>query len=364
MKIRSVCYILSYYIPDYVRTRTLVSALEKIETIRLYQARNSSKGFLRYFQTLWKLIVIRILHNPEFYILGFRGYEFFWFVRLITIGKPLIYDEMMSPYDSLMNEHKAIKQGGFIAKLIYLYEKSIIHSSEIILTDTNIHKEYFQKLFQITPEKIFAISVGTDEDLFHPIDSAIDRDVSSPFEILFYGSFLPLHGMDTILKAASILHGHPIHFTLIGGYKINLSGFHQMIKEFNLLNVTHIDWVKFEDLPEQIARTDIGLGGPFGNTGQGKRVITGKTFQFLAMAKPVIVGETIMDCGFENKTNCLVVPQGDEKALAEAIYWAFQHKTEIVQIGQRGYDLYQSQYSIKRISDQLKGVFPNEISAS
>src|SRR6187551_642451 len=120
MKTLSVCYILSYYIPDYVRTRTLVSALEKIDHIKLYQARNSSKGLIRYFQTLSQLIAIRIVHNPDFYVLGFRGYELFWVVRLLTLGKTLILDHMMSPYDSLMNEHKSVKKGGLIAKLIYL----------------------------------------------------------------------------------------------------------------------------------------------------------------------------------------------------------------------------------------------------
>ncbi len=354
MKIRSVCYILSYYIPDYVRTRTLISALEKIDTIRIYQARNSSKGFLRYFQTLWKLIVIRILYNPEFYILGFRGYEFFWFVRLITLGKLLIYDHMMSPYDSLMNEHKVIKKGGLIEKLIYLYEKSVIHSSEIILTDTDIHKEYFQQLFHVIPEKILAIPIGADEELFH-LQNTQSLDKPAAFEILFYGTFLPLHGMDVILGAASRLRNYRIHFILIGSNKSNR--YYQMIKQAALDNVTYIEWIAFEDLPRLIAQTDIGLCGPFGDTGQAHRVITGKTFQFLAMAKPVIVGEFVGNHGFEDKVNCLVVPQGDEKALAETIEWTFHHKTEIEQIGQKGYELYKSRYSIEQISEKLKKIF-------
>lgn len=357
MKTFSVCYILSYYIPDYVRTRTLVSALEKIENIKLYQARNSSKGFLRYFQTLWQLIVIRLTHNPDFYVLGFRGYEFFWVVRLLTIGKPLILDHMMSPYDSLMNEHKSVKKGGLIAKVIYLYEKSIIFSSKMILTDTLVHKEFFQKLFNISPKKILAIPVGTDEDLFHISQTVETPSASTNFEILFYGSFLPLHGMDTILKAASLLRDYPIHFTLIGGHKANLSIFHQMMKDLNLKNVEHINWVPFEELPALISKADIGLGGPFGNTGQAHRVVTGKTFQFLAMAKPVIIGETIVEYGFEDKLNCLMVPQGDEKALADAIYWAFQHQSELTEIGQQGYDLYHAHYSIASISEKLKGAF-------
>lgn len=350
----SVCYVLSYHHPNYIRTRTLVNALQKINDIRLYQARNSSKGIRRYFETLRELVVIRVLYNPEFYILGFRGYELFWLVRIITFGKPLIYDHMMSPYDSLLNERKVIKKGSFIEKLIYLYEKSVIHNSDIILTDTDLHKRYFQELFKVNFEKILTIPVGADEELFH-VHNKMQSLRSVAFEVLFYGTFLPLHGIDVILGAASRLRDRRIHFTLIGSNKSNR--YYQMIEQATLVNVTHIEWIAFEDLPQLIAQADIGLCGPFGNTGQARRVITGKTFQFLAMAKPVIVGEFVGDYGFEDKVNCLVVPQGNEKALAETIDWAFHHQTEIAQIGQKGYELYQSRYAIKQISEKLEKVF-------
>jgi glycosyltransferase involved in cell wall biosynthesis len=339
----------------------LVSALQKIDDIQLYQARNFSKGIWRYLETLWKLFALRISKKIDFFILGFRGYELFWPVRIITFGKPLIYDHMMSPYDSLLNERKLIKKGSFLEKIVYLYEKSIIDNSDIILTDTDIHKKYFRELFNVDPPKILEIPVGADEELFH-IHNPQSLDKPAVFEILFYGTFLPLHGIDVILGAASRLRDYRIHFILIGSNKSNQ--YYQMIKQATLVNVTHIEWMAFEDLPQLIAQADIGLCGPFGNTGQARRVITGKTFQFLAMAKPVIVGEFVGDHGFEDKVNCLVVPQGNEQALAEAIDWAFHHKTEIEQIGRKGYELYQSRYSIEQISKKLEKVFTHEISPS
>jgi glycosyltransferase involved in cell wall biosynthesis len=354
----SVCYILSYYSPNYIRTRTLVDALQSIDGIKLYQARNSFRGFLRYFQTIWKLITVRVLHNPDLYILGFRGYELFWVVRLITLGKPLIFDHMMSPYDSLVNETKRIGKHSLIAKLIYHYEKNILLACDLLLTDTGLHKHYFQELFRLDSQKIKVIPVGADEGLFFPTETPLINPKSTLFEVLYYGSFLPLHGMDIILKAALALLDYPIHFTLIGGNRLDLSNFHREIVEHNINNVNHISWVAFKDLPTYVARADLGLGGPFGNTGQALRVITGKTFQFLAMAKPVIIGEINEDCGFKDEVNCLMIPQGDEKLLAQAILWAFHNQSKLGCIGQRGYDLYYERYSAKQISDIMKeGIF-------
>ena len=348
---RSICYVLSYYAPDYVRTRTLVNALRQIEGVRLYEARNSSKGLRRYFETLWKLLLVRLRHDPQAYLLGFRGYEHFWPVRLLTAGRTLIYDHMMSPYDSLVNETGRVRKGGLLAGLIRFYERSILMASDLVLTDTDAHRLYFQDLFQIGEGRIAAVPVAADEEVFQPTKQAAPDE---PFEVLYFGSFLPLHGMDVILEAAAALKDLPVHITLIGGNRLDLSAFHRKVQEFRLGNVSHVGWVDFEDLPGYIARSHIGLGGPFGGTGQARRVITGKTFQFLAMAKPVIVGEIEQDCGFIDKVNCLLVPQGNPGALAQAISWAFQHPAELGQMGRRGYELYRERYSIQQVSGRLK----------
>ena len=352
-----VCYILSYYEPNYIRTRTLLRALQQIDTIHLYQARNGLRGFLRYFQTIWRLFIVRLRNDPKVYILGFRGYEFFWIVRLMTRGRTLIYDHMMSPYDSIVNEYKYIKADGFLARLIFQYERAILQSSDLILTDTGLHKTFFQKTFNLCSAKVFAVPVGTDEDVFIRNDSLRDFANNTPFEVLFYGSFLPLHGMEIILKSAAMVRDHPIHFTLIGGNKRRRAEINRMIQRFGLKNLTHLDWVKFESLPDMISRADIGLGGPFGGTGQAQRVITGKTFQFLAMAKPVVIGKIATDYGFEDKINCLIVPQGNAMSLADAIIWSLENKSELAQIGRKGYDLYQAHFSTRRISECLRESF-------
>lgn len=353
---KTVCYVLSYYSPEYIRTTTLIEALLRINGLRLFQARNTAKGIIRYVQTLFKLIKIRLLDNPDYYILGFRGYEIFWPVRIIAMRKILIYDHMMSPYDSLLNEKKRIPPGGFLDFLVYSYEKWVLRHANIVLTDTSSHKAYFSRLFHLPLEKIHVIPVGTDEKLFNPA-SCPSALPSKKFEVLFYGSFLPLHGVDIILQAALILRKEPIHFLLIGGNRVDLTDFHKTIDHCQLRNVSHQDWIDFAELPRAIKHATIGLGGPFGNTGQGRRVITGKTFQFMAMGRPVIIGETDEEAGFINKRNCLIAPQGNAEALAQAISWAGNHRNELDGIGERGRQLYLEQFSIDNIKNRMSALF-------
>ena len=75
-------------------------------------------------------------------------------------------------------------------------------------------------------EKIHSIPVGADENVFEPLASNIEYTITEEFKVLFYGSFLPLHGVDIILNAALMLKEYNIVFTLIGGGRIDLTTFH------------------------------------------------------------------------------------------------------------------------------------------
>ncbi len=346
-----VCYILSYRSPNYIRTITILNALARIKYLSVSRAINTFRSALfRYVETLLKLLYIRFTKRPDFYILGFRGYEIFWPVRLITYGKPLIFDHMMSPYDSIVNERHICRKGGVLDKLIYGYEKLLLHHSDFVLTDTDLHGDYFIKLFNLPLEKIHAIPVSTDETLFLRYNHLSSRvDSKDYFHVIYYGSFLPLHGVDVILEAARILSDKPIRFILVGGKS-------QMVKKFHEKNVIHKLWVDYEQLPDWIDKADLCLGGPFGNTGQAKRVITGKTFQFLAMSKPTIVGIIDKEYGFKDRDNALVVPQGDGEALAGAIRWSFENQDQLSDIGRRGQMLYLRKFSNDQVKDALLNI--------
>ena len=127
-----------------------------------------------------------------------------------------------------------------------------------------------------------------------------------------------------------------------------------MMNDLNLQNVIHEEWIEYDQLPQMISACDVCLGGPFGNTGQANRVITGKTFQFLAMGKPTIIGKITNDYGFEDKLNCLLVDQGNENQLAAGILWCFENQDKLSTIGQNACALYKNNFSVETIKKDLQ----------
>ena len=142
-----VCHVVSYRDPGYIRTRNLRAALEHLDACEVFDATNKRRGLLRYFETIWKTLRIRFQHHPDVYVLGFRGHEIFWIIRLISIGKPLIFDEFMSPSDALLFEGKGGLLGRIIGVLIFPLEWLCLHLSARCLTDTFLHRQFIADRF-------------------------------------------------------------------------------------------------------------------------------------------------------------------------------------------------------------------------
>ena len=351
----TVCYILSYKMPQYVRTQALLAMLDKGDNIRVVTAINSRTGLIRYFETLLQLLAVRFRCHPDIYILGFRGYEIFWPVRILTVGRPLIFDEFINLYLWVVEEHRKVRRDSIASKLIGYASTSMLCLSTKILSDTHSHAEYSSKQSGVDIEKFVPIYVGTNETLFSEVGSHVKK--TETFNVFYYGSyFLPLHGMDTLIEAATMLKELPITFTVIGGGNNTATeNFKNTIKENKLTNLSYHKRVAYEELRDYASSAQLCLGGPFGKTPQSELVITGKTFQFLSMAKPVVVGHNreTMRTGFTHKKNCLIVPRNDTKALADAIRWCYKNPEELKSIGKSGRVLFEEKFSIKTQSKVL-----------
>ena len=349
-----VCYVLAYRAPHYVRTEAILQALQNIPEIELFVARNSNKCLFRYIESLVKLLKIRFKENPDIYVIGFRGHEIYWFIRVLANKKKIIFDEMMSPWDAFAGEKNNYSRSNFISKSLYLIEKKILHNADVVLTDTEVHVEFLTSLFELEKEKMIAIPVGTDEHLFSVSVNRKTEKQFSKFLVFFYATFLPLHGVDYVLEAASLLQDINVSFLIIGGRGRTkaLRKFTKKLNEYNLPNLNHKEWVEPEQLPKLIANSDLCLGGPFGGTPQARRVVTGKTYQFMCMGRPTVIGEIEnLTPLFKDKENCLIVQQKNPTALADKVRWAFENPTPLKSIGENAKRLYWKEFSSQRISE-------------
>lgn len=348
-----VCFVLSYREPDYIRGKSICEALASSGEVELLRAVNQSRGIRRYWETVRALREAKHTFRPDVYILGFRGHEIALPVRWMTRGRPLILDALMSPYAALAEEMKFGATGRALAPVWRVFEAAALNSADAILTDTKLHSQFLESEFGVSAQKLVACPVGAMS-----VDCVRSKSPAEPmdetFSVLFFGSFLPLHGIGTIVAAASRLRDLDIRFDFVGGSDAQARSLQQQCHSMGVSNYTHRKWVSFQRLlSHDIPCATLCLGGPFGATPQALRVVTGKSSQCLALGKPTIIGRIDEENGFIDRVNCLLVEQGDALALADAIRWAYRHRGELAGIGRRGQELYAQRMSATRIAECL-----------
>lgn len=306
------------YIPgqrtDYVRNSIIVKCLKEngYAVLELGSMRNKYGG--RFCELLIKIIAIN-RDRPDVVFVGFYGQPLVPLIRLFYKG-PLVFDAFLSTYDTLCLERRTFKKGSIMCALCKRLDEVSCRKSDLILLDTNAHIKFFAETFGVPDNKFRRIFVGVESDIFKPVE----QTKHSGFVVFFHGTYRPLQGIDVIIEAAALLSDHKdIQFVIVGKgpERRRIEG---LISENGVKNITLKDWVEYGSLPKAIGDSDVCLGGHFSDIPKASRTIAGKTFQYLAMGRPVIVGRN--DANREllrDGVDCVMCDMGDPEQLAECI---------------------------------------------
>jgi len=333
--------------PAYVRNAMVLECLKKIG-IDLVDCADSSASYpVRFLK-----VILKFLSKNDFdcVFVGFLGQPLVPIIRVFT-RKPIILDAFLSVYDTMCFDRKRVRPDSPAGKFFYWLDRYSCSQANAVVLDTDAHVDYFATTFSLPREKFTRVYVGADESIFYP------REVKrghGTFRVFYCSSFLALHGTEYIIQAAGKLREHrEIEFILVGRGIEHTKGLN-LAQNLGADNIRFIDWLPFEQLPLAIAQADICLGGHFSDIDKAKRVIAGKTFQFIAMKKPVIVGDGPGNRElFTDRKNALFVRVADANSLADAILELKNNSTLREQIAEGGYRTFMENCTTGAIGEQL-----------
>jgi glycosyltransferase involved in cell wall biosynthesis len=340
----------------YARNSILAKALEA-QDVELIYCTSSYHSYPARFADAFLKFLINVSNDCDAVFIGFLGHPFVPIISKL-IKKPILFDAYISIYDTLCFDRKKFSPNSLMGNLSFYLDKKSCNASNIVLLDTYSHIDYFSDTFSIGKDKFRRILVGADDTVFYPRRSAPNDGF---FHVLYYGEFNPLHGIEYIIKAAAILEKeNEIKFTVIGKGRehariINIA------ENLGINNLHFMDWVPYKSLPDIIAQSDLCLGGHFGDSLKSKRVIAGKTYQMMAMKKPLILGKNNANKElFSNMENALMVNHSNEKELADAILKLKNDDNLRNKIASNAYNIFKNQCSISEVGAQIKPIL-NEL---
>lgn len=330
----TVCYF-GDFDPEYARNRVIIKGLQEngVKVLLCYTSFKGLKGLVDLFKKH------RDLKNEyDVMIVGYSDSRLIVPPAKLISRKKVIWDAFYSLYDSWVFDRKIVGAGSLKAKLYWFLDWLNCKLANKILLDTNEHRKYFSRTFYIPTSKFLKVLVGTDDKTFFPREK--DRS-NQNFVVHFHGKFIPLQGVEHIIRAANILRNEDITFNIIGtGQEYNK--IKNLAEELKLMNIRWIDKVDYHELSEYIKNADICLG-IFGDTPKAQRVIPNKVYEAIAMRKPVISADTpaIREL-FSDRENILLCKAADDSDLASKILELKNSPVFRNLIAENGYELYNS----------------------
>lgn len=335
--------------------------------------------------------------NAEIVIVGYIGQlDVFWlkFLILFLKNKPkTVFIPLVSLYDTAIVDRGLSGEKNVFAKLLFYIDKYSFKLADLVILDTDEHIKYICDLFSLDKNKFKKVWVGADEDVFYskhprPFDNSKkpvfyhSHESGSPvnkpnfylpdsrsgsgmtvigrsggrgdkFQVLFFGKYIPLHGLEYIIKAAKLLEEEKdIEFRMIGNGQL-YGKITSLSRDLKLKNIEFIKWIGYDKLVEKINKADAVLG-IFGGTEKSFRVIPNKVFQAVACEKPVVSGDSpaIREL-FTDKENILLCENRNPESLKKAILKLKNDDKLAEKIAGNGYLIFQRELSSIRIGKKI-----------
>ena len=347
--------------PAYMRNSVILKGLKSngVEVIECTSPSTSYKT--RYYEVLKKFLQ-NSREDYDALFVGYFGQPLVPICRKFS-KKPIIFDAFLSAYDTMCFDRKKHAPNSAMGKFYYWLDQNSCQLADTVLLDTNAHIQYFTETFGLNENKFRRVFVGADPSIFYPRE---EPDSNNTFTVLYYTTYHPLHGVDTIIRAAKILQNIPNLKFKIFGHGMEYETIRRLTQELAVKNVEFIGWIPYSEfyqrISSEIAHADVCLGGHFSNIDKGKRVIAEKTFEFIAMGKPVIVGDNPANRElFKHKENAMFVRHADPQAIADAIVELKEDDTLRENLADNGYKTYLKYCTPKVIGNEIKGLIQRGI---
>lgn len=293
--------------PDYNRTRILADGLGRlgvaVEMLPIARHVGSAGAQIAKAAAAADVVVV-----PCF------AHRSVGFVRRHCAGKPLVFDPLVSKYQTTVEDYRTASPWSFDALRCWWRDRCALRGADLVLADTAQHLAYYRDRYRIPEARLGVLPIGVDEDLFAPRPAT---STGTGLRIFFYGLFAPLQGVPVIIAAARRLAAAGHRLRIVGGGH-DEAGVRAGLAADPLPGLEWVPSVPYEQLPGEIAAADVCLG-IFDPGRKASLVVPNKLYHYAACGRCALTLDTpaIREVFTPDRDIVAVAPGAD--ALVDAI---------------------------------------------
>jgi glycosyltransferase involved in cell wall biosynthesis len=258
---------------------------------------------------------------------------------------PLVHDAFIPLYDTVVRDRQLASPGSLRARTLRRLEAGAARVADVVLCDTAANAELFAEDYPAAAPKTAIVPIAQRD----PGDPAPLPAAGGPLRVLLVATYIPLHGVETVIESARLLRGDGVEVTIVG------TG-----QEFGALEarargapgltlVPHFE--PFAEVCERLARSHVGLG-VFGDTAKAARVVPLKAALVLSAGRALVTragpaAEAALTGAAE------LIPPADPAALAAALRALRDDRARLTRLATVGRERFLERFTPRAAAEAL-----------
>lgn len=274
----------------------------------------------------------------------------FYFASFLK--KKIICEFYVSSYDTLVLDRKTVAPDSCIAHKLLKWDRKL-HTCYRTIYLNRTEAERYSSIagYQLSKLNYSIIPLSIKKHSIANLPYYSKQ--SDVFNIVWWGTYIPLHGLDKIIAAIAKLvnTGQNLHLYIMGNSDAKSKEYHQVIKENNLEDfITIRNDYSFTNgylEPFIVEKCDLAMGA-FGDSEKAKNVILNKCIEATSMKIPVLTQSSkAFQEFFAEDSFSIFYSDNSVEALAQSILKIKQLSiSELQYYIENAYEIYNSNFSI------------------
>jgi len=280
-------------------------------------------------------------------------------------NKEVIIEYYVSVYDTVVLDRKMFSPSSMMAKLAMTYDQLLVKAADkVIFLNACEYNRYAE---------ISKLSIDADKVRIIPLCierrgklTPVKQNPPGPFSMCWWGSYLPLHGLEKIIDSVKLLidSGEDVRLYIFGNNPQKAEKYMKTVNGYGLNDqIVFNDEYSFSNgLLEPFLLSNCQLAfGLFGESDKAKNVIPNKILDAVAMKCPIITGPSnaLPDYfdGINDLFYCDSTPEAivaEVKKIITMDQFNLETRTEIA------YEIFDEHFTIEKYREKMMQLLTEE----
>jgi glycosyltransferase involved in cell wall biosynthesis len=267
------------------------------------------------------------------------------------VRKKVVVDFYVSIYEMEVVDRSLWDTLSFRAKVLLFKDRVLIKIATKVIFLNKSEAIYYQKVLGLSlcTEKIEIVPLCVDIRRESSIYNCFNDAEAATFTVCWWGTYIPLHGLENIIKAFSFLKKEKnIILHIFGNSEEKSKKYKDLVNSLELKGVVFIENNKrfMDNSLEDFLINNCSLSlGSFGSSAKAKVVLTNKLVDSLSMGVPCLTGVSGASSEFFNNRESVVFCKSEPMEIAKTILDLSHDKQRLFEIGSKGRETYWKLFS-------------------